>query len=68
MTTAVQLPPKKAKPSPVENDAWEQLRHRVAEAGELPNVAKTLGSKPRSEADVEELMRRFEAGEFRNQE
>jgi hypothetical protein len=68
MTTAIQDSGSKAKPTPDKEEKWEQLRERITRAQPLPGLAEVLGSKSRSEEEVEALLRRFEAGEFRNQE
>ena len=46
---------------------WAELRKRASSSRPLPNLADLIGATYCSEAEVEELMRRFEAGEFRNE-
>lgn len=67
MTTAVHKPRSDENRARELERKWERLRNRVGQS-QLPELAEILGTKDRSEEEVEEFLRRFEAGEFRNQE
>jgi hypothetical protein len=68
MTTPALLPRSEPKRVKDKQAQWDQLLERLTKAGPLPEVAEILESSAHSEEEVDSLMRRFEAGEFRNQE